>query len=562
METTVPSPRQPMDHGLLATILLLHVALFWWAGPLLYGSDDLGYALLAQQIRQGIFTFQPHHFSHRLGVLSPTALIYALFDVSLYSTAALSLFSSLLTIAAVHGVAWRLLGRLPAHLAALLLATNSFQVQQVLYLGPDILISCCTFAGVALLQAARQDDHPARRRPWALAVTAVFILGFLTKLTIVWVFMFVFLLMVSDVVQRRHLRLWGWICLAGVLFGVFYLALYQLLREDPLYRLHVMEAVANNPGSPWVFSEGSGKSLLHRLTYQPLLLVFATSGYVTLFLVGLPMAGPALRASYPRGEGLVLWVSLVLFGLLSFWFATSSFKFYNPIALYDRHILFLLPPLAVLGGGVLALLMQPRRHLLAARMALAALLLLLVLHLLGNWKRELLLLELPLLLLAGVPWWSRLLRLDAATCRTMAAGVLVLVLPAMPAWPILQGQLGSPSFFTIQQQLVVQLRALEPRPTRLYTDPHLGEIVRFLFHFRLPDHLTIQPWPTLPREMAQTAPARVLILLSPRHTRRTDLMDRRTPPPASWTRLWQVETGDQEALYLYEVADPATLFKE
>jgi 4-amino-4-deoxy-L-arabinose transferase-like glycosyltransferase len=89
----------------------------------LIASDDFGYAKYAQQISQGNYHLEPHHFAIRYGVIVPLAAVYRLFGIHEWTTIILPLISSSLAPALIAALAARLSGGQVAWIAGLLLAT-------------------------------------------------------------------------------------------------------------------------------------------------------------------------------------------------------------------------------------------------------------------------------------------------------------------------------------------------------------------------------------------------------------------------------------------------------
>ncbi|MEO5364490.1 MAG: glycosyltransferase family 39 protein [Magnetococcus sp. DMHC-8] len=552
--------RQPTSHAeqwgleylLLFALMAFHVFLYWWAGPVLESSDDLAYITYARQLLAGDFVFQEHHFAHRPGLFAPVALLFWLFDAHLHTATLLSLLASLATIWAVHRSARRYFGPRAGLLAALLLAANSFQLQQSLYLGPDILLAWSCFVGMTTLLDARRDGTVLSPAWSGWLISTVFFFSLLVKVTVVWILVYVFVLFCLDLVAGRQRALWGWIVVTGLGYVSLYLGMYAFLYGDPLYHLHVVEKTLNNPTGYWVFTPDSGNSLFARLTYQPLLLILNTPGYVTLLLLILPLARHFLRTGDPdRRQPFFYWSGLVASGLFLFWFATSSFKFYNPIGLYERHFLFIAPPLSVLGGAILAALLERptawRRDI--RWLLVAAATLFLALHWLGYWKREVLLLGGVMLVLFTNHWWERW-----RWSVPVAMGVVVVTLLSMPVLAVWKGSIGADPWHEMYRELIRVVLPGFQKPILLYTDSRSQATLELL----LRSHPLPGPPPVLmnsrhPQSLPSLQDGSAwLLLLSSRDEKPAALERLIANPPATCRLVWQKKASSRKSMHLLE----------
>ncbi|MBF0271666.1 MAG: hypothetical protein HQL98_06365 [Magnetococcales bacterium] len=552
------------DPWLVALVLLVHAGLWWWAQPIVEGSDDLSYATFAHRMQTGTFLFEAHHFAHRLGILSPTALLYALFGVNPYTTTGWSLICSLLTIWGVHRVALPLAGRLAALLAALVLATNTFWLEQALGLGPDLPVAACAFAALAVLAQARAPGGcRLSPREAGLLVSLALTAAVLTKLSIIWVIYFLALVMLHDLYHGRHRALWGWIAVSGGVMGALYLGVYQLLRGDPLYHLHVVNQIYNNPYGIWTYSAESGNSLMARLTYQPIRMILEIPGFVTLVFLSIPLAWLFLKGVEPERRGEYrYWLGMMGLVLFVFWFATNSFQYYNPMMLCGRYLMFLFPPAALLGGAILAgLIQRPQRGALVVPMAGVGAGMVVVLQGFGFWKREILLLELCLLVLAAERWWPAVARRHQ---RWLATGLVAATLVILPVLAVGQGVLGPTVWQKIYRGLMRESLAPLQEPVVLYTDARVITTLEWMAGFRSPDFVQMVNWRTPGlRVVLPAGGARRWILLNARDEQADRLQALLKDPPREWKLLWKSRHTPKEAAYLFETseADPIpTLF--
>jgi hypothetical protein len=71
-------------------------------------SDDLGYAKYAQQISQGSYQLELHHYAVRYGVIAPLAAVYHLFGVQEWTAVLLLVISSSLAPSLIAALGSRL----------------------------------------------------------------------------------------------------------------------------------------------------------------------------------------------------------------------------------------------------------------------------------------------------------------------------------------------------------------------------------------------------------------------------------------------------------------------
>jgi 4-amino-4-deoxy-L-arabinose transferase-like glycosyltransferase len=352
-----------------AALLIAFHVLCWYQQPsaFLEDIDSQHYARIASELAAGRFQLSAHPFNHRFGVVLPAALGYRALGVGARQTTAWPLVVSVLTIVLVYATARRFFGTGAALFAALLVATNVTQVEQSAHLLPDLVVSFFMLAALSLLLLAR--EAPPVRQPLlgvlcALALAA----GVLTKETVVWAAPFFAVLMVRDLRQRRHARLWAW--LAGTALAALgaILLSYQLATGSALARLEAIDRIHNTRVS---FAGSSRAQLLHRLTDRPLRFVIEHPGYLALVLLSLPpvvgLARP-LRSVPPATRPWAAYSTIVLLG---FWFGTTSLDFYNPLPISARNLMPLLAPLSILGGVTLAGLLAGNRRRAVASAAVA-----------------------------------------------------------------------------------------------------------------------------------------------------------------------------------------------
>jgi 4-amino-4-deoxy-L-arabinose transferase-like glycosyltransferase len=125
----------------------------------LIASDDLGYVIYAQQISQGTYRLEPHHYAIRYGVIVPVAMLYRLFGIHEWTTVALPLVCSSLAAVFTAVLSARLSGLRAAWVAGMLMATFPVDVRYASVLVPEpILQAILLMAALLFLLAERQNS--------------------------------------------------------------------------------------------------------------------------------------------------------------------------------------------------------------------------------------------------------------------------------------------------------------------------------------------------------------------------------------------------------------------
>ncbi len=333
----------------LCFLALIHVIIigFWYFGFEGYDFyDDLGYAKYAYHMSQGNFQLDASLFSHRVAVISFTALIYKLLGYSDWTTNLPPLLWTLFTLNLLFWV-WYKRHAWIALLMAALFGLDFYVVFFSNKLYPDGLVCAATFTAAILLWKVRTETV-SRPGLYAFLFILSLWIAFLAKVTVFYTLPFFFSVWVYDLIHQKNLLFWKTALIAAILSvlgaGVFYYTLFG----DLFYRF---EAIFNGHYvSPNSYFDKDGWALLKRLSYEPFVM-FMYSGMIIVLVLAFPALG-----GWKRGRWFVYakeeryWVGYTLIILFFFWFGSTSLRYYNPIALFARHLLLIVPPLALLGG--------------------------------------------------------------------------------------------------------------------------------------------------------------------------------------------------------------------
>ena len=208
---------------------------------------------------------------------------------------------------------------------------------------------------LSTLFLGRREHYLSVKLGWLYPAFAVFclFLAFLAKLSAYWVAPVWIVVFALDMKARRH-DLWRHFylpaLLTGMVLGVLYLLYNAWAWGDPLIRFSNVSDVVE--AGLWAINgPDAGQVMLKRLTIEPVGFLLRTLGIVLV---------PALFAISFIPRHLWIWAGDTFSCLFFFWFGTRSFSSYQPLPMYDRYILPVLPGLCILAGHFLANLRWPR----------------------------------------------------------------------------------------------------------------------------------------------------------------------------------------------------------
>jgi 4-amino-4-deoxy-L-arabinose transferase-like glycosyltransferase len=229
--------------GLFFLALLLRLACFTG----LVASDDVHYSGYAQLIADARYTPEYHHRAIRYGLLFPLALLYRVFGVSEWTTIAVPLIASSVSVVLLALIGKKLFGVRGALIAALLLATFPLQLRYATVLVPEPILAC--YLLLAVLLYVRTDD----RTPLARSVLTGVVLGvaYLTKEPAAFVAL---ALLVDGGLARRWRQTVGIALGIGAIVALEH-AYYVGATGDLLFRYHAL--AAHNNGALVGLSAGS-----------------------------------------------------------------------------------------------------------------------------------------------------------------------------------------------------------------------------------------------------------------------------------------------------------------
>jgi hypothetical protein len=328
-ETDDPKGRiGPQNVRLVAVFAVWGLVFFalWYVVPKSYEfSDPVFYAMRAYDLPQIATWEMDHPFDHRLGLLFSHWLAYATLGVNEVSSF-LPQFAFLLLLLAA-GARFRLTA-FEYTLYALGIAPLVLQAFSIF---PDLPVAALVLWAVSFL-----SDRKGFRDGILFALLGV--AAFLFKLTAYWLIVPLLTVLIFDVAHRRaDLRFYGAVFGCGFLLMAGYLLYFQIMFSDPLLRLKTV----SDFGTLHHWSIESPMALINRLFFASFSQISSVAG-ILLFLA---FAGCALA---DRSD--VHLVSFFLGSLALLVFGSTSFQSYQPLPLFDRMLITIVPPAAILGA--------------------------------------------------------------------------------------------------------------------------------------------------------------------------------------------------------------------
>ncbi|MBO9703700.1 MAG: hypothetical protein J7604_26075, partial [Sporocytophaga sp.] len=142
----------------------------------------------------------------------------------------------------------------------------------------------------------------------------------------------------------KNIAFWSSCLIVSLILIAVYLYIYYKNTGDFFYRIRVIQE--GHYTSPYSYYDKDINQFIGRLTYEPLLMLIAT-GMITLVLFSvIPLLViPFIKIKLP--ESYYYWAYLSIYMLLFFLYGSSNLKAYNPLPLFGRMFLPVIPVMAM-----------------------------------------------------------------------------------------------------------------------------------------------------------------------------------------------------------------------
>ncbi|WBL44733.1 hypothetical protein PBT90_08565 [Algoriphagus halophytocola] len=298
-------------------------------------SDDVYYLLAGKKFWEGNMEVNDYHFSSRWGAYVPSGLIGFLLGFDPHTISLISLLS--------YGLSLYLLLRIlpkeqPAWVLALWFCTQVYFLHFLTKVYPDSLL--VLFTSIVPTAAISRRSKP---------ILSGFILffslfcGFLTKETIILLAPFPVLLFIYDL-KKNQLKgaFYYSIACTGAILLALYLGYFWIKFGDAFHRISSINS--GHYISEFTYADKGFWSVVRRLTVLPIV-TFVERAYWAWMV----FAMPGILLGWKSGKKVTFEFALAFLSLLfGFWFMSSTLEFYNPIYLNPRHLIILIPMLAML----------------------------------------------------------------------------------------------------------------------------------------------------------------------------------------------------------------------
>lgn len=303
--------------------------------------DDTDYLYYAWKFLHGQYAFYEDIFSHRLGIIVPSSLAFAVFGVNDFSSILTPLFCSFTTLFIIYFGLSRY--KEEALIACILLTLTYYFLMFSAKPYPDMVVCVAGTASVFVLLKVRKERH--KQIVQAFLFAGVVFTGILAKETIVYFFPFYGMVLIYDFYRKQNITFWVSSLSAGLVLSGLYLFIYYLYTSDIFYRWRMIEdghyvASYSYFDKPWT-------ALVPRLTYKPWLLFIGTE-VVVLFILAIPALAHIDLKNLREVKTFFSLLGFVL--LFMFIFSSTSLRAYNPIGLFTRMFLMGLPVWAIVAS--------------------------------------------------------------------------------------------------------------------------------------------------------------------------------------------------------------------
>jgi len=344
----ISKPGRAYSILLIYIILVILYHLFAYTGH--FGYDDIHYAELAADMLNGSLNFEDHYV-YRFPVILFTALFYLIFGISDLSSSLPALLITILILITVFNIL-KEQGKVVLIIGLSLCTLSNWFLFYSDKLMPDIYVALSVIWALAIINRYKFKTDKDKPLLYAFLLALSLLFGFMSKGTIVLVLPLLVFQIVTDIVQKRDLKFWGYSLLSGMVLMSLYLFVIWALTGDLLKRFDAI--AANSYLNLCSYDQQSLNILLKRVFLGFFeLSIFQTlaTGFILVFATlfqrkGLKIFRMENSHSFFQASAVILFLSSS--------FMTISPTSYAPMCLDPRHYLFLVPVVAIPAARIIA----------------------------------------------------------------------------------------------------------------------------------------------------------------------------------------------------------------
>ena len=323
---------------------LLFVAFWYLANDGLAFWDDFTYLNFANSVNYNFFEITNNHFTSRVGMIYPVAWIIRwsgidAFTITLYPFLCGLVLLNLLMWYGKRTQVWVGL------IGGLFLVCDYHVLHFTTHLFPEMPMALCLFIALLCYDVVnrKEGDH----RFLALLTALSLFVAFLIKTTIILAIPLFLFLFFNDRIRRgRNGSYWLITVACLTFFMVLNLFHYYEIKGDAFYRFNNIST--NHEPTVKTFFDKPWQETLKRLTYLPFL-GFLKGGFFISFLLALPAIISLKKKDWRLEDPTKLWPVATFLLLASWWFMSTNWEYYSPMPTDTRHITFLIPLLILAG---------------------------------------------------------------------------------------------------------------------------------------------------------------------------------------------------------------------
>ncbi|OEK04449.1 glycosyltransferase family 39 protein [Roseivirga misakiensis] len=327
--------------------LLLNIALIivWYlANDGLAFWDDYTYLNFADQINKGTFEITTNHFTSRIGLLYPVAWLTDVFGVNEYTAALYPFLCSLIMLNLFFWVGERY-GHWIGLMTGFLLLVDYHTITFTTHLFPEMPVALGVFGALFCYDIVnrREGDY----RLLALLTAALIYGAFIIKTSMFIVGPLFVYLVINDFLRRRNKGYWYITVSLLLFFFLIHGFWYKEMFGDFFYRFNNISD--NHEPTVKTFFDKDATQLIKRLTYLPFL-AFLRGGFFIPLGFALPAIFSIKRSDWNLDKPEKLWTVSAILIFVSWWFISTNWKYYSPMPVETRHIMFVIPILLMAGA--------------------------------------------------------------------------------------------------------------------------------------------------------------------------------------------------------------------